>query len=294
MGNPLIADTFYAIRFLVTCQIQGNQVVTQASPKRLGLGDLKKGAAPIVCLTAYTAPVARLLDPHVDLLLVGDSLGMVLYGFEDTLSVTLEMMIAHGAAVVRSSTHPVVVVDMPFETYEKSQDQALVNARRIMRETKCDAVKCEGGVELAPTIHYLVKKGVPVMGHIGLLPQSVRKMGGYKIQGRDEAGAQKLMVDAKAIADAGVFAMVIEGTIEPVSRAITEAVSVPTIGIGASPACDGQVLVIDDVLGLVQKSPRFAKRYAGLAPLIEQAAKAYADDVRARRFPGTEHVYEKK
>jgi 3-methyl-2-oxobutanoate hydroxymethyltransferase len=262
---------------------------TRIAPK-----DLKKGGTPIVCLTAYTAPVARLLDPHADLLLVGDSLGMVLYGFESTLHVTLDMMIAHGAAVVRSSSQAIIVVDMPYGTYEQSPDQALRNAKRIMGETGCAAVKLEGGQEMAATLKYIVQNGIPVMGHIGLLPQSVKKMGGYKIQGRDDAGAQKVLADAKAIADAGAFAIVIEGTIELVARYITENVSVPTIGIGASPACDGQVMVIDDLLGITEKPPRFAKAYASLGPAIAAAVKAYADDVRARKFPGPEHVYGKK
>jgi 3-methyl-2-oxobutanoate hydroxymethyltransferase len=261
---------------------------------RLTTKDITKSAAPIVCLTAYTAPVARLLDPHVDILLVGDSVGMVLYGYPDTLSVTLDMMVAHGGAVARSTQHALVVVDMPVGTYERSPEGALANARRIMNETGCAAVKLEGGENSAATVKHLVKNGVAVMGHVGLLPQSVKQMGGYKIQGRDEAGAQKLIADAKAIADAGAFSLVIEGTIEPVARAITAAVPIPTIGIGASPACDGQVLVINDVLGLTEKPPKFAKRFADLAPLIAKAAETYANDVRARRFPTAEHVYDKK
>jgi 3-methyl-2-oxobutanoate hydroxymethyltransferase len=269
-------------------------VTTQAGRKRISIADIKKGGVPIVVLTAYTAPVARLLDPHVDILLVGDSMGMVLYGYPDTLSVTLDMMIAHGGAVVRSTQHALGVVDMPVGTYERSSDEALKNARRIMNETGCSAVKLEGGENIAPTIRHLVKNGVPVMGHVGLLPQSVKQMGGYKIQGRNDAGAQKLIADAKAIADAGAFSMVIEGTIEPVARAITQAVPIPTIGIGASVACDGQVLVINDVLGLTEKPPRFAKRFAELAPLIARAAESYANDVRARRFPTPEHVYGEK
>jgi len=260
---------------------------------RLTLAHFKKSGGPFVCLTAYTAPVARLLDPVVDLLLVGDSLGMVLYGLPDTTHVKLEMMIAHGAAVVRSSQHALVVVDMPYGTYG-TPEEALRNAKRIMNETGCNAVKCEGGAALAPTIRHLVQNGVPVMGHIGLLPQYVKEMGGYKIQGRDEVQAQKVLEDAKAVAEAGAFAMVIEGTIEPVARVITENVKVPTIGIGASPACDGQILVIDDVLGLTEKPPRFAKRFGDIAPAIAAAARTYAEDVRVGRFPGPEHVYGKK
>jgi 3-methyl-2-oxobutanoate hydroxymethyltransferase len=258
---------------------------------RLTPKDLKKGGTPIVCLTAYTAPVARLLDPHVDLLLVGDSLGMVLYGLDSTVHVTLDMMIAHGASVVRSSTHAVIAVDMPYGTYEESPEQALRNAKRIMAETGCTAVKLEGGQEMTATVRHIVASGIPVMGHIGLLPQSVKKMGGYKIQGRDDAGVQKLLADAKAISDAGAFAIVIEGTVEPVAKQITQSIPVPTIGIGASPACDGQVLVINDLLGLTEKPPRFAKAYATLAPAISAAVKAYADDVRAHKFPDLVHTY---
>lgn len=261
---------------------------------RRQITDIVKSATPITCLTAYTADVARVLDPLIDILLVGDSLGMALYGFPDTLSVTLDMMITHGAAVVRSTSQALIVVDMPIGTYEESPEQALVSAQRIMDETGCDAVKLEGGAAMAATIRYLTDNDVPVMGHIGLLPQSVEKMGGYKIQGRDEAAAQSLLADAAAITAAGVFAFVIEGTVEPVAQAITAAVKIPTIGIGASVACDGQVLVIDDLLGLTPKPPRFAKAYANLVPLIAEAAKSYAEDVRARRFPAPEHTFPKK
>jgi len=255
---------------------------------------ITKSATPIVCLTAYTADIARIVERHADILLVGDSVGMVLYGYPDTLSVTLDMMIAHGAAVVRSTAAALIVVDMPFGTYEQSPEQALQNVQRVIDATGCDAVKLEGGAAMAPTIRYLTDNDIPVMGHIGLLPQSVEKMGGYKIQGRDEATAQQLIIDAKAVAEAGAFALVIEGTVEPVARAITAAVTIPTIGIGASAACDGQVLVINDVLGLTPKPPRFAKKFTDLAPLIDAAAKTYADDVRARRFPAAEHVFASK
>jgi 3-methyl-2-oxobutanoate hydroxymethyltransferase len=265
-----------------------------ASSPRRRVADIVKSGAPIVCLTAYTADIARILDTHVDILLVGDSLGMALYGHTDTLSVTLDMMILHGDAVVRSSSKALVTVDMPAGSYEQSPKQALLNAQRIMKETGCSAVKLEGGQEMAGTIRHLMQSGVPVMGHVGLLPQSVKKMGGYKVQGRDEAGAQKLLADAKAIAEAGVFSFVIEGTVEPVARAITAAVKVPTIGIGASVACDGQVMVVTDLLGLTPKPPRFAKTYADLAPLIAEAAENYAEDVRARRFPGPEHIFPAK
>ncbi len=261
---------------------------------QLTVNDIRKTATPIVCLTAYTAQIARLVDPHVDLILVGDSLGMALYGFDTTLPVTLDMMIAHGAAVVRSASHAVVAVDMPYGSYESSPEQALQNAQRVMRESGCAAVKLEGGAEMAATIRHLTQNGVPVMGHIGLMPQSVEKMGGYKIQGKDADSVTRLHTDAQAVAEAGAFCIVIEGTIESVARDISAVSTVPTIGIGASAACDGQVLVINDLLGLTPKPPRFAKRYAELAPVISDAVSAYAKDVRARRFPAPEHVFGKK
>jgi 3-methyl-2-oxobutanoate hydroxymethyltransferase len=260
--------------------------------KRRAIGDLVKGGTPIVGLTAYTAPIARLLDPHVDFLLVGDSLGMVVYGFDSTLPVTLEMMVAHGAAVMRATARALVVVDMPFGAYQETPEQAFRNAARIMAETGCAAVKLEGGVEMAETVRFLARRGVPVMGHVGLMPQSVNAAGGFKVQGRGDEQAERVAADAAAIAEAGAFAIVVEGTIESVARAITERVPVPTIGIGASPACDGQILVTDDVLGVFTEfTPRFVKRYAELAPLISAAAESYAADVRARHFPGPEHCF---
>jgi len=252
----------------------------------------RKGSTPIVCLTAYTTPMARLMDAHVDIMLVGDSLGMVLYGMETTLGVTVDMMVNHGRAVMRGAERACVVVDLPFGSYQESPAVAYRTAARILAETGCDAVKLEGGVEMAETIAYLTGRGVPVMGHVGLKPQSVRVMGGFAVQGKDEAAAQRVSEDAKAVAGAGAFALVIEGTWEPVARAITTAVPVPTIGIGASPACDGQVLVSDDILGLFGDfTPKFVKRYAELAPDMEEAIKAYADEVRARAFPGEEHCF---
>jgi 3-methyl-2-oxobutanoate hydroxymethyltransferase len=260
--------------------------------KRRSIGDLVKRGPPIVGLTAYTAPIAQLLDPHVDFLLVGDSVGMVVYGLESTLPVTVEMMIAHGAAVMRASSQALIVVDMPFGSYQRSREQAFRTAARIMAETGCAAIKLEGGAEMADTVRFLSERGVPVMGHVGLMPQSVNTAGGFKVRGRDQHQAERVSADAKAIAEAGAFALVIEGTIEPVARAITQSVSIPTIGIGASPACDGQILVTDDVLGLfAQFKPRFVKRYAELAPLIAAAAAEYAADVRTRRFPGPEHCF---
>lgn len=252
----------------------------------------RKGGEPLVCLTAYTAPTAERLDPHVDLLLVGDSLGMVLYGMDSTLGVTLDMMIAHGKAVARRSKHACVVVDMPFASYQESPEQAFRNSARVMTETGCAAVKLEGGVEMAETVRFLNARGVPVLGHVGLMPQSVNTAGGYAAQGRDSDEAVAILADADAIAEAGAFALVVEGTVEPVAREITGRVPVPTIGIGASPACDGQILVTEDIAGLFGDfTPRFVKRYAELGQALEDAAVAYADDVRARRFPGPEHCF---
>lgn len=261
-------------------------------PQRRRISDLKKGGAPIVGLTAYGASIARLLDPHVDFLLVGDSLGMVLYGFESTLPVTIDMMIAHGAAVMRGAVRALVVVDLPFGSYEEGPAQAFSNAARVLALTGAGAVKLEGGCEMAETIRFLTSRGIPVMAHIGLQPQSVNAAGGFRVQGRGEEDARRLLADAEAVSVAGAFAVVVEGTVEPVARAITEAVPVPTIGIGASPACDGQILVSDDVLGLFAEfTPRFVKRYAELGPIVAQAAERYAADVRARRFPGPEHCF---
>ena len=252
----------------------------------------RKGGDPIVCLTAYTAPVARLFDPHVDLLLVGDSLGMVVYGFDSTLPVTLDLMIAHGAAVVRGAERACVVVDLPFGSYQESPQVAFRNAARVMAESGAQAVKLEGGAEMAETVAFLTSRGVPVMGHVGLLPQSVNALGGYKAVGRDPASAERIRADARAIAEAGAFSLVIEGTMESLARQITEDVAVPTIGIGASPACDGQVLVSDDMLGLFSDfQPKFVKRYAQLGAAMGEAAAAYAAEVKARTFPGPEHCF---
>ncbi|MBB3266467.1 3-methyl-2-oxobutanoate hydroxymethyltransferase [Azospirillum sp. OGB3] len=252
----------------------------------------RKGGEPIVCLTAYTTPVARLLDPHVDLLLVGDSLGMVVYGFDSTLPVTLDMMIAHGGAVVRGSRHACVVVDLPFGSYQESPQVAFRNAARVMAESGAQAVKVEGGLEMAETVAYLTTRGVPVMGHVGLLPQSVNALGGYKAVGRDPEAAERIRADARAIAESGAFSLVIEGTMESLARQITEDVTIPTIGIGASPACDGQVLVSDDMFGLFGEfQPKFVKRYAQLGTAIGESAATYAAEVKARSFPGPEHCF---
>lgn len=251
-----------------------------------------KGERPIVSLTAYTTPIARLLDAHCDLLLVGDSVGMVLYGMPSTLGVTLEMMIAHGQAVMRGVQNACVIVDLPFGTYQESKEQAFRSAARIMSDTGCDGVKLEGGAEMAETVAFLVERGIPVFGHVGLMPQQVNTVGGFRSLGRDDEEANRIRRDAKAIADAGAFATVIEGTVEPLAREITASLSIPTIGIGASPACDGQILVSDDMLGLFEDfTPRFVKRFASLAPQVSVAAKAYAEEVRERTFPGPEHVF---
>lgn len=252
----------------------------------------RKGAEPVVCLTAYSTPMARFLDPIVDLILVGDSLGMVLYGMETTLGVTLDMMIAHGTAVTRGVERACVIVDLPFGSYKESPEVAYRAGARVMAETGANGVKLEGGAEMAETIAFLTTRGIPVMGHIGLTPQSLHADGGYRAHGREEKEAETMLADARAVADAGAFAVVIEGTIESVAREITEAVAIPTIGIGASAACDGQILVTEDVTGLFTDfQPKFVKRYAELGDEVGKAAQAFADDVRARRFPGPEHCF---
>ena len=261
--------------------------------KRTTVPDLRsrKNATPIVALTAYTTPMARLLDPHVDLLLVGDSLGMVLYGFETTLAVTTEMMIGHGQAVMRGSRRACVVVDLPFGSYQASPEQAYRTAARVLAETGCAAVKLEGGEEMAETIAFLTRRGIPVMGHVGLKPQEVMAEGGFRTHGRDQEEARQILRDAEAVTEAGCFSLVIEGTLEPVARRISNAVSVPTIGIGASAACDGQILVSEDLLGLFADfTPKFVQRYADLGPQIGAAVEAFAQDVRGRRFPGPQHL----
>jgi 3-methyl-2-oxobutanoate hydroxymethyltransferase len=263
-----------------------------AKPRRITPRQIAalKGTTPIVCLTAYSAPMARALDDHVDLLLVGDSLGMVLYGMETTLGVSLDMMINHTQAVMRGSKRACVIVDLPFGSFQESPEAAFRNIVRVMAETGCSGVKIEGGVEMAPTVAFLVERGVPVFGHVGLKPQSVKATGGFPVQGKEAEAAKAIIADAEAIAAAGAFALVIENTVEPLARAITARLAIPTIGIGASPACDGQILVTEDILGLSGSTPpRFVKRYAELGPIIEAAVRAYADEVKTRRFPGREH-----
>ncbi|MBR0696084.1 3-methyl-2-oxobutanoate hydroxymethyltransferase [Bradyrhizobium lablabi] len=254
----------------------------------------RKNGEPIVMLTSYHAHTAALVDRHCDVILVGDSLGNVMHGFETTVPVTLDMMILQGRAVMRGSKQALVVVDMPFGTYEASKEQAFHSAVRILKETQCGAVKLEGGVRMAETVAFLSERGIPVMGHIGLTPQSINTLGSFRAQGREEAGWAPIETDAKAIAQAGAFSIVIEAVAEPLARKITQSIDVPTIGIGASAACDGQVLVLEDMLGLSPRAPKFVRRYGNLGPLIEEAIQGYARDVRGRAFPGPEHVYDMK
>ena len=261
--------------------------------RRLAAPDItaRKGQAPVVCLTAYTAPMAELLDEACDLLLVGDSVGMVVHGLPNTVGVTLEMMILHGQAVMRGSKRAMVVVDLPFGSYEGSPEMAYANAARVMKETGCQAVKVEAGPTVTANIDYLVKRGIPVMGHVGLRPQSVMVDGGFKAKGRTEEERARILDEARATAAAGAFAVVVEGVAEGLARQITETIEVPTIGIGASAGCDGQILVTDDMLGLFDWTPKFVRRYADLRGEIARAVASYADDVRNRRFPGPAEIY---
>ncbi|MES3090249.1 3-methyl-2-oxobutanoate hydroxymethyltransferase [Sphingomonas aerolata] len=266
---------------------------TPAPLKRLTIPAIRrqKGQVPLVMLTAYTVRNAQLLDPHCDMLLVGDSLGQVIYGLPSTVPVTLEMMAAHGAAVVRGSYHAVVVIDMPFGSYEASPEKAFESAAWLLKQTGAAAVKLEGGTAMAPTVRFLVERGIPVMGHVGLTPQAVNVLGGYGARGRTPEEAAKIVADAKGVAEAGAFALVIEGVVEPIAIEITRAVACPTIGIGASVECDGQVLVAEDMLGLFDRTAKFVKRFEDLAAKISGAAETYADEVRARAFPGPDQSY---
>ena len=268
--------------------------VIDARPKRQATAKniaAMKGSTPIVCLTAYITPMAARLDKHCDLLLVGDSVGMVLYGMESTLGVDLETMIRHGRAVCRGAKQALVVIDMPFGTYEESKEQAFRNAARALSETGAGAVKLEGGREMAETVAFLSNRGIPVLGHVGLMPQSVHAHGGYAARGRSEDEWQPIIDDAKAIADAGAFAVVLEGVAEPLAREVTASVQCPVIGIVASNACDGQILVTEDMLGLFAINPKFVKRFAEIGRDIEGAIEEYSHDVRSRAFPGEEHTY---
>lgn len=250
----------------------------------------RKGQTPIVCLTAYTTPVAQLADAECDLVLVGDSVGMVLHGLPSTLRVTLEMMTLHGQAVARGLSRALMVIDMPFGSFEESPEQAFRNAARLMAETGAGAIKLEGGRHMASTIRFLVERGIPVMGHVGLTPQSVNTLGGYKVQGKG-ADRDRVLADARAVQEAGAFSVVLEKLVAELADEITRILEIPTIGIGASVGCDGQILVIDDMLGLFDAfRPKFVKRYAHLAANAASAINAYATDVRNRDFPAAEHV----
>jgi len=254
----------------------------------------RKGNEPIVCLTCYHAHTARLLDNYVDIMLVGDTLGMVIHGMETTLGVTLDLMILHAKAVMRSAKRALVVVDMPFGSYEESPEVAFRNAARVMQETGCSAVKLEGGTRMSQTIRHLTQRGIPVIGHVGMTPQMVQVFGGFKTQGRTMEEWPAIEADAKAVSEAGAFAIVLEAMAEPLASRITQQVPIPTIGIGASPDCDGQILVLEDMLGLNPDPPTFVREYAHLASEIESAVKSFTADVRSRRFPGKENVYSVK
>jgi 3-methyl-2-oxobutanoate hydroxymethyltransferase len=266
---------------------------THGEQRRLTAPDIRarKGGEPIVALTSYHAHTARILDEHCDVILVGDSLGMVMHGLETTLPVTLDMMILQGHAVMRGSRRALVVVDMPFGSYEASKEQAFMSAARVLKETGCGAVKLEGGRRMAETIAFLAERGVPVMAHVGLTPQSINSLGGFRAQGRDPADWGPIEEDARAVAAAGAFSVVLEAMAEPLAARLTKEIAIPTIGIGASVACDGQILVLEDMLGLSPRVPKFVKRYADLGPSIDKAVADYARDVRSRAFPTPDHVY---
>jgi 3-methyl-2-oxobutanoate hydroxymethyltransferase len=267
-----------------------------ALQKRITAPDIraKKGGEPIVSLTSYHAHTAAIADKYVDFLLVGDSLGMVMHGYETTLPVPLELMIMHGRAVTRGAKRALVVVDMPFGSYEESPAQAFRNAARMIKETECGAIKIEGGTRMAETVKFLSERGIPVMAHIGLTPQSINVFGGFKTQGREKAEWAAIEADAKAVAEAGAFAVVLEAVAEPLAAKITKQVDIPTIGIGASLACDGQILVMEDMLGLSPRVPKFVKEFGKVGQAIEGAISLYAQDVRARRFPEPANTYEMK
>ncbi|MEL6746862.1 MAG: 3-methyl-2-oxobutanoate hydroxymethyltransferase [Pseudomonadota bacterium] len=268
----------------------------QSPQKRITAPDIaaRKGGTPIVSLTSYHAHTAALADPHVDFLLVGDSLGMVMHGYETTVPVPLDLMIMHGRAVARGAKRALVVVDMPFGSYEENPSVAFRNAARVMKETDCGAIKLEGGARMAETVAFLVARGIPVMAHVGLTPQSINVIGGFKAQGRERAQWDALIDDAKAVSDAGAFAVVVEAVAEPLAELITKAVPIPTIGIGASAACDGQILVMEDMLGLSPRVPKFVREFGRVGEVISGAIADYADAVRDRSFPDTNEVYSEK
>lgn len=267
---------------------------TPSPMKRLTVPRIRqrKGGEPLVMLTAYTVRMAQLLDPHCDMLLVGDSLGQVIYGLPHTVAVTMEMMCAHGAAVVRGSYHAAVIVDMPFGSYEASPEQAFSNAARLLKETGAAAVKVEGGRVLAPTVEFLTSRGIPVMAHVGLTPQAVNILGGYGVRGKSPEEAKSIVEDAVAMSEAGAFSMVIEGVLEPIAIEITNKIACPTIGIGASAKCDGQVLVTEDMLGLFDRVPKFVKKFGNMGISVEEAVREYAASVRDRSFPGPDQLYQ--
>ena len=266
---------------------------TQKPVRRVTVPQIRnrKGGEPIVSLTSYHAHTAAIVDKYADFILVGDSLGMVMHGMDSTIGVTLDLMIMHGAAVVRGTARSLVVVDLPFGTYEESPAIAFRNAARVMKETGCGAVKLEGGQRMAETIHFLTERGIPVMAHTGLTPQSSHVLGGFKTQGRDQADWAAHEADAAAAAEAGAFAVVLEGMVEPLAARITKQIDIPTIGIGASADCDGQILVLEDMLGLNPTPPKFVKVYGDLGDKIEQAVKSYADEVKSRAFPSDANTY---
>lgn len=251
----------------------------------------RKGGAPLVCLTAYTAPMAELLDSFCDILLVGDSVGMVVHGLPSTVGVTLDMMILHGQAVMRGSRRAMVVVDLPFGSCEGAPEAAFANAVRVLQETGAHAVKIECAPAVLGNVRYLVDRGVPVMGHVGLRPQAVLAEGGFRARGREEEERAQVLSEMRGAVEAGVFALVVEGVAEALASEITAQCPVPTIGIGASAACDGQILVTEDMLGLFERSPRFVRRYGDLRGLVSSAVERYAADVAARRFPGSGETY---
>jgi 3-methyl-2-oxobutanoate hydroxymethyltransferase len=269
---------------------------THAAAKRLTAPDIarRKGGEPIVALTSYHAHTAAIADKYVDFLLVGDSLGMVMHGFESTLPVPLDLMIMHGRAVMRGAKHALVVVDMPFGSYEESPSHAFHNAAKVIKETQCGAIKLEGGRRMAETIHFLTERGIPVMSHIGLTPQSINVLGGFRTQGRSRDQWAAIEEDARVVSEAGAFSVVLEAIAEPLAAKITKAIPIPTIGIGASSQCDGQILVMEDMLGLAPRVPKFVKEFGKIGAAIEGAIRSYAEDVRARNFPGDEHTYDVK
>ncbi len=264
-----------------------------ADQKRITAPEIaaRKGGEPIVSLTAYHAHTAAIADKYVDFLLVGDSLGMVMHGFESTLPVPLDLMIMHGRAVMRGARRALVVVDMPFGSYEESPAQAFHNAAKVIKETQCGAIKLEGGQRMAETIHFLSQRGIPVMAHIGLTPQSINILGGFKTQGRTRDQWAVIEEDARLVAEAGAFSVVLEAIAEPLAAKITKAIPIPTIGIGASAACDGQILVMEDMLGLSPKVPKFVREFGEVGKAIEKAIGSYAQEVRARRFPAADNTY---